>query len=263
MIDPAAFSQIATEAGRIALGLWPGHGHAPRTWEKGPNNPVCEADIAVDHFLRDALGRLLPDAGWLSEESVDHPDRLSRGLCWLVDPVDGTRDFVRGRRGWAVSIALAHEGRPVHAILVAPARDEVWQAVAGGGATRNGAALFASSRTMLEGARMPMDQHQPRTTVPLSPVTKPNSIALRMAMVASAEADLLATWRWGYEWDIAAAALIAAEAGATVTDSHGAPLVFNKPDPRAFGVLVSAPAIHEAARALVAPATAKALRDKG
>lgn len=106
---------------------------------------------------------------------------------------------------------------------------------------------------------MPMDQHPP-AGVPLVPVAKPNSIALRMAMVASGEADLLATWRWGYEWDIAAAALIAEEAGALVSDSHGAPLAFNKPDPRAFGVLVSAPAIHEAARALVAPATAKALR---
>ena len=79
------------------------------------------------------------------------------------------------------------------------------------------------------------------------PVTKPNSIALRVAMVAADDADLLATVRWGWEWDVAAAALIAREAGAAVTDAFGRPLNYNKRDPRAFGVLVSAPAIHDAA----------------
>lgn len=263
MIDPVTLatnmSQIVGQAGRLALEFWPGHGHAPQIWEKAPDNPVCEADIAVDTYLRQALGELLPQAGWLSEESVDDADRLARGLCWVVDPVDGTRDFVRGRPGWAVSVALVQNGVPVVAVLDAPARGEVWLAAAGQGATRNGVPLVASSRSALDGARMPGDLLLP-TDVALTLVDKPNSIALRMAMVASAEADLLATWRWGYEWDIAAAALIAQEAGATVTDAHGAPFVFNKADPRAFGVMVSAPAIHAEARARVAPTTAKALR---
>jgi myo-inositol-1(or 4)-monophosphatase len=78
-------------------------------------------------------------------------------------------------------------------------------------------------------------------------VDKPNSIALRVAMVAANEADLLATLRWGYEWDVAAAALIAREAGAAVSDAFGHPLTYTTRDPRAFGVLVSAPAIHQAA----------------
>ncbi|MDK4807162.1 MAG: 3'(2'),5'-bisphosphate nucleotidase CysQ [Novosphingobium aromaticivorans] len=266
MIDPASLAPlvgpIVGQAGQLALDLWPGHGHAPRIWEKGPDNPVCEADIAVDRFLHQALGDLLPEAGWLSEETVDDPARLARELCWVVDPVDGTRDFVRGAPGWAVSVALIARGRPVLAVLDAPARDELWVAGAGLGATRNGLPLATSTRTRLEGARMPMDLRLP-SGVELTMVDKPNSIALRMAMVASGEADLLATWRWGYEWDIAAAALIAQEAGATVTDAHGAGLVFNKPDPRAFGVLVSAPAIHDEARARVAPTTAKSLRGLG
>jgi myo-inositol-1(or 4)-monophosphatase len=78
-------------------------------------------------------------------------------------------------------------------------------------------------------------------------VDKPNSIALRIAMVAADEADLLATLRWGYEWDIAAAGLIAREAGAAVSDAFGAPLTYNKRDPRAFGLLAAAPLIHAAA----------------
>ena len=78
-------------------------------------------------------------------------------------------------------------------------------------------------------------------------VEKPNSIALRIAMVADDRADLLATLRWGYEWDVAAATLIAREAGAAVSDAFGKPLSYNKRDPRAFGVLVTAPGIHKAA----------------
>ena len=73
---------------------------------------------------------------------------------------------------------------------------------------------------------------------------QPNSIALRIAMVAADEADLVASLRWGYEWDIGAAALIAREAGAAVTDALGKALNYNKRDPRAFGVLATAPAIH-------------------
>lgn len=99
MLDYAALENIVREAGQMALSHWPGHGHAPQVWEKTPGSPVCEADIAVDAFLKRELGALLPSAGWLSEETVDHPERLERGLCWLVDPVDGTRDFIRGRPG--------------------------------------------------------------------------------------------------------------------------------------------------------------------
>ena len=246
MIDRARLEEIVTEAGRIALGSWPGAGHEVESWEKEPGSPVCAADIEVDAFLKHELGVLLPSAGWLSEETVDHPERLARGLCWLVDPIDGTRDFLRGRTGWAVSVALVSQGRPLIGMLCAPARDEQWSAVAGQGARRNGEVLHASRRTQLAGARVPTDS-LPREDRDLVAVDKPNSIALRIAMVGADEADLLATIRWGYEWDIAAATLIAREAGAAVTDAFGKPLNYNKRDPRAFGVLVSAPGIHTAA----------------
>lgn len=230
----------------MALARWPGHGHALKVWEKVPGSPVCEADIAVDTFLKRELGALLPSAGWLSEETVDHPERLARGLCWLVDPIDGTRDFVRGRAGWSVSVALVSEGRPLIGALSAPARGEYWSAIAGQGAIRNGFKLVASRRDQLSGSRVPADSLA-RVDADLVTVEKPNSIALRIAMVGANEADLLATIRWGFEWDIAAATLIAREAGAAVSDVFGQPIAFNKRDPRAFGLLVTAPAIHAAA----------------
>ncbi|MBC2670275.1 3'(2'),5'-bisphosphate nucleotidase CysQ [Novosphingobium piscinae] len=246
MIDRQRLHDLVREAGRIALDAWPGNGHALQVWEKSPDNPVCEADLRVDRFLRRELTRLLPAAGWLSEETTDAPERLQGGLIWLVDPIDGTRDYIRGRTGWAVSVALISAGRPLFGLLCAPARGEFWHAEAGQGAWRNGRRLVASSLRSLAGARVPADSLTAEDA-DLVLVDKPNSIALRIAMVAADEADLVATLRWGWEWDIGAAALIAREAGAAVSDAFGETLGYNKPDPRAFGVLVTAPAIHAAA----------------
>jgi myo-inositol-1(or 4)-monophosphatase len=122
----------------------------------------------------------------------------------------------------------------------------LWCATAGQGATLNGAPLSASTRVEFAGARVPADSLASEDR-DLTMVAKPNSIALRIAMVASGDADLVATLRWGFEWDVAAAALIAREAGAAVTDAFGHALAYNKRDPRAFGLLVSAPGIHAAA----------------
>lgn len=246
MIDRRRLEMIVRDAARLALERWPGNGHTPQVWEKSPGNPVCEADLLVDRYLRRELTALLPAAGWLSEETTDAPERLAGGLIWLVDPIDGTRDYINGRDGWAVSVALVSSGRPLFGLLCAPARGEFWHGEAGQGSWRNGRRLVASSRRELAGSRVPADRLA-RVDSDLVLVHKPNSIALRIAMVAADEADLLATLRWGWEWDIGAAALIAREAGAAVTDAFGGPLNYNKADPRAFGVLVTAPAIHEAA----------------
>jgi myo-inositol-1(or 4)-monophosphatase len=238
-----ATADIAEEAARLALVRFR---TGVRKWEKSPDNFVCEVDLDVDALLRERLSALLPDAGWLSEETADDLVRLSHERVWVVDPIDGTRDYIRDRPGWAVSVALVERGQPVIGVLAAPARGEVWLAQAGRGATRNGVAIGASDRTALPGARVPADE-LPRVDRDLVAVFKPNSIALRMAMVAAGEADLLATFRWGADWDIAAATLIAREAGATVTDALAKKLRFNTPRGESFGILATAPGIHDAA----------------
>lgn len=237
----ARIADAAAEAGALALDRR--RSGAIRIWEKSPGHPVCDADIEIDALLRDRLRAIDPDAGWLSEETLDHPDRLFGHRVWVVDPIDGTRDYIRGRDGWAVSIALVEGGRPLVGVLDAPARSERWLAIDRQGATRNGQPLTASDRDRFAGARVPADQ-LPRVDRDLVAVAKPNSIALRIGMVAAAEADLVATISWGHEWDIAAAALIATEAGARVTDAHGRELIFNSTRGGAFGVIAAAPAIH-------------------
>ncbi len=234
---------ITAQAGALAMQKWRGDFEQ---WDKSPDNPVSEVDIAVDNFLREQLYKVDPEAGWLSEETTDSADRLMCNRVWVVDPIDGTRDFVRGRRGWAISVALVEGGRPVIGVLDAPARGQHWFAAAGGGAFRNDVPIAASQRMKLSGARVPADM---LATVDqdLVCVDRPNSIALRMAMVAADEADLLATLRWGAEWDIAAAALIAQEAGALVTDACGRTLRYNSTKGEAFGVLATSPGIHAAA----------------
>lgn len=233
------------EVGDMAMARWRGEGQAVNVWHKSHDNPVSDVDLAVDARLKAVLGAMVPEAGWLSEETADNPDRLSRRAMWCVDPIDGTRDFIRGRPGWAVSVALVVDGAPELGVLYAPALDELWVARRGEGAMLNGEPLQASTRTGFSGARVPADS-LPQIDRDLVMVTKPNSIALRIALVADDRADLVATLRWGFEWDVAAAALIATEAGATVTDAFGAPLKFNTPRAQAFGVVACAPGIHAA-----------------
>ncbi|QLC20833.1 3'(2'),5'-bisphosphate nucleotidase CysQ [Parasphingopyxis sp. CP4] len=241
-ISPGAIAAIAAEAARLASERWRGE---IEVWDKEPDHPVSDVDLLVDDFLREQLSALDPDAGYLSEETTDSKARLGKSRIWLVDPIDGTRDFIRGRAGWCVSVALIEDGQPIVGVLEAPSRGERWMATAGEGATRNGETLSVSECTRLHGARIPFT-NLPKDSNLVS-VEQPNSIALRIAMVAAGDADLVATLRWGHEWDVGAAALIASEAGAIVSNAFGEPLEFNTHAAEAFGVLVTTPGIHRAA----------------
>ena len=247
MPDYAAVIATVQQAADLAHRQWR-DGAAPNTkvWEKSANNPVSEIDLAVDALLKERLGAILPDAAWLSEETVDDPVRLRANRVWLVDPIDGTRDYIRGRSGWCVSVALVESGVPIFAIMAAPAQAKTWIAYAGKGVTCNGERLSASTRKDFAGSRVPTDD-LPKIDRDLAIVEKPNSIAMRMTMVACDRADLVATLRWGHEWDVAAAHLVAQEAGAVVTNALGAPILYNKPDPKDFGLICSAAGIHDAA----------------
>ncbi|MFC4291398.1 3'(2'),5'-bisphosphate nucleotidase CysQ [Sphingorhabdus arenilitoris] len=246
-IDHTQLVAVTQEAAALAYARWR-EGAAPhaKVWEKTKGQPVCEADLAVDAFLKERLSAILPGAGWLSEETADNPARLNERLLWCVDPIDGTRDYVRGRSGWCVSVALIADGLPYLAVMAAPVTQQIWVAQAGQGVTCNGKKLCSSQRTEFPGSRVPTDQLM-KVDGDLAMVEKPNSIAMRMTMVACDRADLVATLRWGNEWDVAAAHLVAQEAGAKVSDARGGALIYNKPRPADFGLICCAPGIHNAA----------------
>ncbi len=248
------------QAADLAMRSWR-DGAAPdaKVWEKSKGNPVSDIDMAVDALLKQRLMAILPEAGWLSEETVDDPARLDARLLWLVDPIDGTRDYVRGRSGWCVSVALVADGLPLLAVMAAPAQGKLWVAGAGEGVTCNGERLLGSTREDFIGSRVPTDD-LPKIDRDLVIVTKPNSIAMRMTMVACDRADLVATLRWGNEWDIAAAHLVAQEAGAVVSNALGRPIVYNKREPLDFGLICCAPGIHAAAVERLAERAAGLLR---
>jgi myo-inositol-1(or 4)-monophosphatase len=242
---------ITRSAAELALGHFNNHSD---WWEKSPGDPVGIADFAVDRFLHDGLLAARPDDGWLSEETADTADRLARRRVWVVDPIDGTRDFVRGRTGWAVSVALVADGVPQLAVLAAPARQQLFVARRGQGATCNDAPIAVAALASLEGVRLPMDAANLAAPFWPSPwpgrvVEKPNSLALRMAKLASAEADVWLEGRTIAEWDVAASALILTEAGGVVSDRHGAPLLFNKPAPVFNGIAAANPMLHAEALA--------------
>ena len=210
---------------------------------------MSEADLAVNALLKERLLSLRPDYGWLSEETRDNPDRLARRRVWVVDPIDGTRDFLRGRSGWAVSVALVEDGQPVLGVLAAPARSQFFIAEAGQGAWLNDRRIEVSDCADIAHCRLPGDpatiaaKWWPEPWGPLT-VEKPNGLALRIAKVASDEADSFFEGRPMGEWDIAAAALILTESGGVITDRDGQPLLFNKPDPKLRGVVAATPALH-------------------
>lgn len=246
-LDRDAVIAATQEAAALAFASWR-DGAVPdaKVWEKSHDNFVSEIDMEVDALLTTRLQAILPEAAWLSEETVDDPKRLDARLLWLVDPIDGTRDYVRGRSGWCVSVALVADGIPVFAVMAAPAQDKIWVAARGEGVTCNGETLLGSTRDAFIGARVPADD-LPEIDRDLVTVNKPNSIAMRMTMVACDRADLVATLRWGNEWDIAAAHLVAQEAGAIITDALGQTITYNKCEPLDFGLICCAPNIHDAA----------------
>jgi len=130
------------EAGALALQTFRAQ---LKSWTKGASSPVSEADLAVDALLRERLLTIRP-VGWLSEETEDDPARLACDEIWVVDPIDGTRAYLAGRREWAISAALVSRGRPVVAVLYAPALGEMFLAIAGSGTEGNKDGSFEEAR---------------------------------------------------------------------------------------------------------------------
>ena len=240
--------RAARKAGQIALYYW---GNTPKMWDKGNGQgPVTEADIAVNDMLADMLRTARPDYGWLSEETPDDPARLLCEQVFIIDPIDGTRAFIAVDAGFSHSFAIARKGQVTAAVVYLPAKDRLYTATATTPAQRDGMTIAVSSRAGPEGASLMTSKGNLDASHWLGPPPAVNrlfrpSLANRLCLVADGTVDGLLTLRSTWEWDIAAGALIAARAGATVTDRTGAALVFNQSHPQADGLIVAAPGLHD------------------
>tara|TARA_R100000322_G_scaffold94439_10_gene59196 strand:+ start:2792 stop:3568 length:777 start_codon:yes stop_codon:yes gene_type:complete len=247
--DTDLLADAAREAGEIARGFFK---QDPKTWDKsGDQGPVTEADLAVDEMLKDRLRTARPDYGWLSEETPDATDRLDTDRVFIIDPIDGTRAFIEGNPTWSHSLAVVERGVAVAAVVYLPMHDLLYAAVAGGGATVNGVPMAASSREGLTeaevlAARPAMEPHNwINAEVPDVKRQFRSSLAYRMAMVAEGRKDAMLTLRATWEWDVAAGALLVAEAGGRVTDRKGGALAFNNRHPQVNGVVAGGVAVQE------------------
>jgi myo-inositol-1(or 4)-monophosphatase len=239
--------EAALEAGRLALEA---RAHGLKIWSKPGGSPVTDADIAVDTLLKLRLLTARPNYGWLSEETADDPARLAIPRLFLVDPIDGTAAYLKNKPWFTVCIAVVENGRPIAAVVHAPELDETYEATLGGGARLNGRPMGPSDRLSLEGAqvlgdaRMFADPRWPHPWPPMD-VASRNSIAYRIVQTACGGADFCLALTPKSDWDLAAADLIAQEAGAFMADHRGLPFVYNRPDPRQISVLCAAPGLAE------------------
>ncbi|WP_134724803.1 inositol monophosphatase family protein [Paracoccus luteus] len=254
--DLTLLVQAAEAAGEVALRFWRGE---LKSWDKGGGaGPVSEADLAVNAALEQRLRGARPDYGWLSEESADDPSRLDAERCFIVDPIDGTRAFIAGQEGFAVAIAVAQGECVTAGVVHMPARGITYAARAGGPATRNGHPI-APRESALHGATVLTSKaaldpvHWLGGRVP--PVRREfrPSLAWRLCLAAEGRFGAALSMRAAWEWDIAAASLIAERAGCAVTDRHGRAMRFNQPRPLVDGLVVAAPGLHAALRAAMAP----------
>lgn len=255
--DLSLLIDAARAAGEIACSYT---GPEARRWDKpGGAGPVTEADLAVNDMLEDRLRSARPDYGWLSEETEDNSERLSRDRVFIIDPIDGTRAFAEGQQSWAHSLAIAEHGVVTAAVIFLPMRDRLYSAARGAGAALNGSPISASKNRDLEHAeilatRPNMEaQHWRRGAVPHFRRAYRPSLAYRMALVAQGRYDGMLTLRPSWEWDIAAGDLILQEAGAICTDRRGGALRFNNKRPQVNGVIAAGRPLYDRLSAALEP----------
>jgi myo-inositol-1(or 4)-monophosphatase len=241
-------AETVVAAGEVALDYYR---KGAQRWMKADQSPVTEADIAVDRFLRERLPPLVPDAAWLSEETVDTPERLGAHRVWIVDPIDGTRAFIERVPHWVVSVALVEAGRPIAGVVFNPCSGEAFAAELGRGARLGDRPLAASPGANLEGAlaagpRRVLDR---LASTGMRQAPWIHALANRFVRVAAARLDVAIARADAHDWDVAAADLILTEAGARMTGPEGEDPIYNRPVPRHGALLAAGAARH---RALIA-----------
>jgi myo-inositol-1(or 4)-monophosphatase len=246
--DLQVLKSAVAEAGEIARSFF---GQKIKSWDKGKGALVTEADIAVNDLLRSRLTAARPDYGWLSEETEDDAARLKKSRVFVIDPIDGTVSFAKGKPEFVIAAAVVEDGRPAAAAVLNPITNELFEAVKGASAQLNGKAIHPSHRTEIGGCRMlgskSMFEHPawPQRW-PAMHIETRGSIAYRMCLVAAGRFDAMMALSSKRDWDLAAADLIATEAGARCTTHNGQAFTFNRESTLHPSVVCAGPTLYDA-----------------
>ena len=243
----------ALEAGREVLNRFtPG---AIEAEYKAGHDPVTEADRAVDAMLKKHL--LRDGEGWLSEETIDDPSRLTKTRVWVVDPLDGTREFVQGIPEFCVSIAMVENGVPVAGGICNPATNELILGSRDTGVTYNGSPAQPSQRRDLHGAlvlasrsEVKRGEWKPFESAEFN-IRPMGSVAYKLGLVAAGRADLTFTLVPKNEWDVAAGAALVESAGGWALKLDHSPLRCNQKNPLISGLLAGSPFLRSPLLALL------------
>lgn len=233
---------------------------AGEVWDKSPGNPVTLADLEADRLLCERLTAVSPDCGWLSEETAGSPDRLDKPCCWVVDPLDGTEEFVQGLDQFAVSVALVEEGQPLLGVVHNPATSETFATAASSLSCRGAGQGVAyndepanplSDRGEVRGARMLVSGTEVELGMwaaheHLFDLDQVGSAAYKLARLAAGLGDVYVSLKPKHEWDICAGVALVLAAGGRVTDLTGRPIQFNRAMARVNGVAAANAALHAA-----------------
>src|SRR5688572_27841064 len=210
---------------------------------KKDRSPVTTADLAVNQILHDLLLAAYPHDAWLSEESPDDPRRLENKRVWVIDPIDGTKYFMRGVPQYAISVSLVESHQPVVAAVYNPATDELFSAVRGTGAWLNGQPIHVTpardGRPIVLVNPPALERGLFRAIEAAAECRPMGSIAYTLALVAAGRADATLNLDGLNEWDVAGGVLLIEEAGGMVMDRNGSPLSFNQAKTTIRGILAA------------------------
>jgi myo-inositol-1(or 4)-monophosphatase len=241
--------KAAREAGEILRGYWKREGL--KVSSKSPGNPVTQADLEADSAIKKTLRDPFPSYGWMSEETVDNDDRLKCRRVWIVDPLDGTKEFINGIPEFSVAIALIEDGVPILGVTYNPIKREMYWSARGVGCHLNTREVRVTRvrtlrRATVLASRSETARGEWQVFHGMLIVSPTGSVAYKLAMVAAGKADATFTRSPKSEWDIASGAALVVEAGGTITDIKGRTLRFNQRDVKLEGLIADNSVLHGA-----------------
>lgn len=225
--------------------------------EKNNYSPVTTADLEANTVLKESLLGFFPSYGWLSEETVDDLARLKKKRVWIVDPLDGTKEFINGIPEYVVSVALVENGITILAAVFNPITQDLFFAEKNKGAFLNGNRIFCNdtlkSKVEVLASRSEIKRGDWQRFENCFDVKLMGSIAYKLALIAAGKSDATFSLEPRSEWDIAAGVLLVQEAGGIIHDLYKKPFIFNQKNVRVSGIFACSKSAYPAVMKNVEP----------